>query len=184
MAPSKPEPQSAESASSTTASTAPNSRPAEATEEKSHAKPGSSSERPEGASGEEPGEGEDSDLARCPICQFIEAGECGDAHKEWVRCRGEAKAAGKDYIDECQDKFKTFLQCAVTHRDYYEPFLEMLGGVPGPEDEGEQQGGQEAGGEEEEEREGAGAGGGEGAGAGAGAGAGGSAPAQRGAGRV
>lgn len=31
-----------------------------------------------GAAGEEGGEG---DSARCPICQFIEAGECGGVHK-------------------------------------------------------------------------------------------------------
>ncbi|KAG2423552.1 hypothetical protein HXX76_015194 [Chlamydomonas incerta] len=103
-------------------------------------------------------EGGEPDPARCPICQFIEAGECGGTHKEWVACRDEAKAAGKDYIDECQDKFKAFLQCAVTHRDYYAPFLEMLGGVPGPEDEEGDEGGEGEGKEgKEAEKEAAGA---------------------------
>ncbi|GLI68238.1 hypothetical protein VaNZ11_012590 [Volvox africanus] len=69
------------------------------------------------------------DMSRCPICQFIEAGECKVQHQTWVQCRTEAKAAGKDYIEECQDHFKAFLQCAIEHRDYYEPFLEMLGGM-------------------------------------------------------
>ncbi|KXZ44806.1 hypothetical protein GPECTOR_62g921 [Gonium pectorale] len=52
----------------------------------------------------------------------------------WTACRNEAKAAGKDYIDECQDHFKSFLQCALDHRDYYEPFLEMLGGLTDEEE--------------------------------------------------
>ncbi|GIL79472.1 hypothetical protein Vretimale_18323 [Volvox reticuliferus] len=77
------------------------------------------------------------DMSRCPICQFIEAGECKVQHQTWVQCRNEAKAAGKDYIEECQDHFKAFLQCAIEHRDYYEPFLEMLGGMSDEEDDNE-----------------------------------------------
>ncbi|PNH04503.1 hypothetical protein TSOC_009330 [Tetrabaena socialis] len=143
---------------------------------------------------EEGGEGGE---GGCPICQFIEAGECGGAHKAWTACRrqadahravrggatrcgtvrhgaamlcdavlccavlcgavrhgaarcgtawtacrNEAKAAGKDYIEECQEHFKAFLQCALEHRGYYEPFLEMLGGLPpGEGEEGEEEGG-------------------------------------------
>ncbi|GLC36786.1 hypothetical protein PLESTB_000783100 [Pleodorina starrii] len=90
-------------------------------------------------------EGAEGDLSQCPICQFIEAGECKVQHQTWVACRTEAKAAGKDYIEECQDHFKAFLQCAIDHRDYYEPFLEMLGGLP--EDEGEEAGDQQGQGE-------------------------------------
>ncbi|KAG2484791.1 hypothetical protein HYH03_016444 [Edaphochlamys debaryana] len=89
----------------------------------------------EGEEGEEGPYG--GDPSRCPICQFIEAGACKEAHQDWVACRDEAKAAGKDYIDECQDRFKSFLQCAIDNRDYYEPFLEMLGGLPEPGERGE-----------------------------------------------
>lgn len=39
-------------------------------------------------------------------------------------------------------QFKSFLQCTLQHRDYYEPFLEMLGGL-GEEEEGEGAGGPE-----------------------------------------
>ncbi|GFR52876.1 hypothetical protein Agub_g15507 [Astrephomene gubernaculifera] len=84
-------------------------------------------------------EGAGDDLSRCPICQFIEAGECKSQHQEWVACRSQAKAAGLDYIDECQDHFKTFLQCAIEHRDYYAPFLEMLGGLSEEEVEADTQ---------------------------------------------
>ncbi len=33
-------------------------------------------------------------------------------------------------------QFKAFLQCTLVHRDYYEPFLEMLGGLEAEEEEG------------------------------------------------
>lgn len=33
-------------------------------------------------------------------------------------------------------QFKAFLQCAFDHREYYEPFLEMLGGMPDDEGNG------------------------------------------------
>lgn len=36
------------------------------------------------------GEGNDEDLSRCPICQFIEAGECKAAHQVgFVANRGQ-----------------------------------------------------------------------------------------------
>ncbi len=37
--------------------------------------------KPQTEAAEQTGEGDDDDLSRCPICQFIEAGECKAAHQ-------------------------------------------------------------------------------------------------------
>ncbi|KAF5840433.1 hypothetical protein DUNSADRAFT_16666 [Dunaliella salina] len=68
-----------------------------------------------------------SEAEGCPLCHFIEAGPCKVPHEEWVSCRKNAKEQKKDYVTECSETFRTFLQCTLEHDDYYQPFLEMLG---------------------------------------------------------
>eukprot|EP00879_Flechtneria_rotunda_P032107 GHRR01035262.1.p1 GENE.GHRR01035262.1~~GHRR01035262.1.p1 ORF type:complete len:199 (+),score=78.10 GHRR01035262.1:215-811(+) len=66
------------------------------------------------------------DTAGCPICQFIEAGPCGDQHKVWIACRHEAKTGDKDFVQHCAEQFRTFFGCMLSHQDYYQPFLEAF----------------------------------------------------------
>eukprot|EP00798_Chlamydomonas_sp_ICE-L_P026847 gene26847-4450_t len=42
----------------------------------------------------------------CPICEFIEAGDCGELHKDWVKCREDSKKEGGDFVDDCHESEK------------------------------------------------------------------------------
>ncbi|GAX83435.1 hypothetical protein CEUSTIGMA_g10860.t1 [Chlamydomonas eustigma] len=81
--------------------------------------------------------GDQQEGEKCPICLFIEAGDCGNQHKEWTACREEAKRKGDDYVEVCHEQFKTFMQCAMDNAEYYEPFLNMLFGERNDDDTSE-----------------------------------------------